>query len=198
MCNSGKEALMTKKDWFWGCVGLLLVAVCLYTSYELVILFIKKLSALNHNISAAIIGAMATIIGGILVVTISQSQARKRAVEESHRSKKVEIYKEFLEIVSRMMASENEQVSIKAPTEKELIKYMVGFKSDLILWGSPKVIKAQLDFESASVKKMAVIQAANNLYLAIREDIGLSNRGLTNYELIKMYLKDPSEIDEML
>jgi len=189
---------MTKKDWFWGCAGLLLVALCLYTSYELIILFIKKLSVLNHNISAAIIGAMATIIGGIVVVTISQSQARKRAIEESHRSKKVEIYKKFLETVSKMMAGENKNISIKAPTEKELIKYMVGFKSDLILWGSPRVIKAQLDFESASVKNKSVIQAVNNLYLAIREDIGLSNRGLTNYELIKMYLKDPSEIDEIL
>ncbi len=37
--------------------------------------------------------------------------------------------------------------------------------------------------------------AVNNLYKAIREDIGLSNAGLNNLELIKLFLKDPDELD---
>lgn len=39
--------------------------------------------------------------------------------------------------------------------------------------------------------------AVDNLYKAICEDIGLSNSGLNNLELIKIFLKDPSELDKI-
>ena len=37
--------------------------------------------------------------------------------------------------------------------------------------------------------------AVHNLYKAIRRDIGLSNAGLNNLELVKIFLKDPDELD---
>lgn len=74
----------------------------------------------------------------------------------------------------------------------ELINYLFRYKSEILLWGSPRVIKAQIEFEAVSgngngdVK--ALFKAVNEMYLAIREDIGLSNSGLTNLELVKLYL----------
>lgn len=189
---------MTKSDWFWGILGFVLIGASLYGAYELIIFFIGKLSKLNPNVAAAIIGGMATVIGGTVVVLITQHQSRKRAAEESHRSKKVEIYKNYLKIVSRMVAGDNKDVPIKAPTEKELAKYMVEFKTELILWASPKVIKAQLEFQHAATTEKNMFDAVNDLHLAIREDIGLSNRGLSSHELVKMYLSDPSELDDLL
>ena len=141
---------MTKNDWFWGLLGFVFIGAALYGSYEMLIFFLEKLSELNPNVAAAIISGMATVIGGAIVVLIAQGQARRRSAEESHRNKKVEIYKRFLEVVSRIMADGNKGVPMKAPTEKELAKYIVGFKTELILWASPKVIKAQLPFQYAS------------------------------------------------
>lgn len=97
-----------------------------------------------------------------------------------------------------MIAGQNDQISIEAPTEQELIDYLLNFKSEILLWGSPKVIKAQLNFEKISKSGgNDIFIAMNNLYRAIREDIGLSNSGLDNLELVKIFLKDPEELDEM-
>mgnify|MGYP005814393581 FL=1 len=128
-------------------------------------------------------------------VLYTQSQIKNREIEEAHRSRKVEIYKGFLDMVARLMAKDNPHVSLKAPKEQELINFLVGFKTDVILWGSPKVINAHLNFEKVSNSGGNVLFAVDELYQAIREDIGLSNKGLEKHQLMKMYLKDPGELD---
>lgn len=190
---------MKKSDWFWGVLGIVLVGFAVYGAYKFTAFLIEKINLLNPNVAAAIISGMATVLGGILVVIITQQQGRKRAAEESHREKKVEIYKKFLEMVSKIMSGENKDVPIKGPSEKELTKYMVEFKTEIILWASPNVIKSQLAFQKASVDENGdIFRTVNDLHLAIREDIGLSNRGLSDYQLVKMYLKDPDELDELM
>ena len=186
------------KKTFITAIGFIIIGIGSYGIYKLVTLFVHSLNQIEASLAAAIVGAMATVIGAVSAVVISQQQARKRSIEESHRGKKIEVYKGFLEIAARNLGGSNKNVSIKAPTEKELIKFMLDFKTELILWGSPKVIKAYLAFEHASkTHGTHILLLVNSLYLAIREDVGLSNKALNNNELIKMYLNDPSEIDEI-
>lgn len=153
------------------------------------------LESANPSVAAAVVGAMATVLVGMSGVLYTQSQIKTREIEEAHRSRKVEIYKGFLDMVARLMAKDNPHVSLKAPKEQELINFLVGFKTDVILWGSPKVINAHLNFEKVSSSGGNVLFAVDELYQAIREDIGLSNKGLEKHQLMKMYLKDPSELD---
>jgi hypothetical protein len=157
--------------------------------------FYGVVRAANPSVAAAIIGAMATALVGIGGVLLTQAQTRKREIAEAHRPRKVEIYQHFLEMTSRMMTRDNKAVTQRAPSEKELADFFVKYKTNVILWASPQVIKAQLRFESASSDGENVLFAADRLYLAIREDLGLSNRGLSDRQLIKMYLKDPKELD---
>lgn len=173
-----------------GCVG--------YGIYWLGLKLIGVVIALKPEVVAAIIGAMATVSGGLAAVIISSKQSKNREIDESHRAKKVEIYKGFLDAVSGIMANSNENVTKKGFTDQELIDYLVEFKTDILLWGSPKVIKYQLEFQLLSSNPDKTSDIVNNLYKAIREDIGLSNKGLDNYELVKMYLSNPSELDEVL
>lgn len=95
-------------------------------------------------------------------------------------------------MVSRLIGATNENLSVKEPDPQELVQYLFKFKSDILLWGSPKVIRAQIEFEtvSGSGNTKKVFSAVNSLYLAIRDDIGLSNSGLSNLELVKLYLNE--------
>jgi len=185
-----------KEKWL-AFLGFVLIAGILYGLWMAVSFFISSLASADPKISAAIIGAMTTIFVGIAAVIITQRQIKIREIEEAHREKKVEIYQKFLSTVTSLIAGKNNQVTIKAPTEQELIDYLVEFKTEILLWGSPKVIKAQLEFERISGSNGDVFMAVDNLYKAIREDIGLSNSGLNNLELIKIFLKDPSELDKI-
>tara|TARA_R110002050_G_scaffold269917_2_gene412698 strand:- start:237763 stop:238377 length:615 start_codon:yes stop_codon:yes gene_type:complete len=155
------------------------------------------LESANPSVSAAIVGAMATVLVGVGGALYTQSQIKKREIEEAHRARKVEIYKDFLDIAARMMAEGNENVSLKPPSQQELVDFLVGFKTNVVLWGSPKVINAQLNFQKVSSEGGHVLKAVDQLYKAIREDIGLSNRGLDRHQLVKMYLSNPDEMDEM-
>jgi len=155
------------------------------------------LESANPSVSAAIVGAMATVLVGVGGALYTQSQIKKREIEEAHRARKVEIYKDFLDIAARMMAEGNENISLKPPSQQELVDFMVGFKTNVVLWGSPKVINAQLNFQKISSENGHVLKAVDELYKAIREDIGLSNRGLDRHQLVKMYLSNPDEMDEM-
>jgi hypothetical protein len=168
-----------------------------YGVWVLIREFYIALSAASPEITVAIIGAMATILVGISAVLISQAHERKRAAEEAHRLKKVEIYQGFIDLISRMIGASNEHLLLKAPDEYELISFVFKFKSELLLWGSPKVIKAQINFEnvSGSGDTQKLFRAVNTLYMAIREDLGLSNSGLNSLELVKLSLNPEARLE---
>lgn len=173
-------------------LGLSIVGGLIYGAWVVINAFRVAVTDANPEVVAAIIGAMATILVGISAVLISQAHERKRSSEEAHRLKKVEIYQGFIDIISRMIGSSNQNLALKEPDAQELVHFLFKFKSDILLWGSPKVIKAQIEFENVSdsgdTKKL--FMSANALYFAIREDLGLSNSGLNNLELVKLYLNN--------
>jgi hypothetical protein len=98
-----------------------------------------------------------------------------------------------------MIAADNHNVpSIKPYSEVDLVEAIFYFKKDLLLWGSPKVVKAILFFQDTSINNPSnILSSVDNLYQAMREDIGLSNKKLENNELIKIFLSDPKEIDKL-
>ena len=144
---------------------------------------------------AVIIGTMITAFAGITVALLTQQKIKQREIEDAHREKKVEIYQKFLDTVMSLLGGENQRISIQALTEQELVDNLFEFKKDILLWGSPGVIKSHLEFEKVSSFKGDIFTAMNNVYKAIREDIGLSNAGLDNLELIKIFLDDQARIE---
>jgi hypothetical protein len=173
-------------------LGLALIFISAYGIWWLVRTFIDAISAASPEVSAAIVGAMATILGGVLAILLSQAHERKRAAEDAHRLRKVEIYQGFIDMITKLIGASNENLSIQEPDPQELIEYLFKLKADILLWGSPKVIKAQINFEAVagSGNTGKIFHSVNSLYLAIREDVGLSNFGLNNLELVKLYLND--------
>lgn len=156
---------------------------------------LKFLENANPSVSAAVVGAIATVLVGLGAANYTQNQIKAREIESAHRSKKVEIYSGFLRLVERMFSTQDDVGPKKQPSNKELVEFFVQFHTDLILWGSPKVINAYLDFKRHSGDSGRVLFKVDRLYRAIREDLGLSTRGLPSQQLVKMYLKDPDELD---
>lgn len=179
-------------------IGIVLIGFLLFGFWEAVAYFIALLSAASPEVAAAVIGGMFTALVGIIAALLAHRSARIRASDDAHRVKKVEIYRDFLEIVARQMANENDKVSIKPLKESELIKFLVSFRSDIMLWGSPSVINAFRNFNvQCQTGGISMFNAVDNLYRAIRKDIGLNNWGLEQNALVKMYLSDPNELDTL-
>ncbi|MGP9666015.1 hypothetical protein ACT3TY_15505, partial [Halomonas sp. AOP22-C1-8] len=58
------------------------------------------LESANPSVSAAVVGAMATVLVGVGGALYTQAQIKKREIEEAHRERKVELYKGFLDMVA--------------------------------------------------------------------------------------------------
>jgi len=189
---------MTMKKGLHLFLGFLILAATGYGIWWLILFFAQKITQINPSVAAAIIGAMATVCVGIAAVIITQKQTKARELEEAHRGKKAEIYNDFLSIVTRVIKSLNDQFASEPLSEVELANSMVEYKRQILLWGSPKVIKAQLQYEEAAGTGGNAFLTLDNLYRAIRDDIGLSNKGLDQFDLIKLFLKDAHLMDEFL
>lgn len=178
----------------------LVLAFAGYGTWKVLAFFVQKLTMINPAVAASIIGAMATVSAGIAAVIITQKQTKAREIAEAHREKKVEMYDKFLVTITRVIKNlnENEIVQSEGISDTELISSMFEFKRQIILWGSPKVIKAQLEFEAVASKGENVFLSVDNLYRAIREDIGLSNSGLAQFDIFKLFLKDAHQMDTFL
>ncbi|RUQ37969.1 MAG: hypothetical protein EKK71_01905 [Candidatus Competibacteraceae bacterium] len=101
----------------------------------------------------------------------------------------------------RIISGNNKNIPIKPLKEGELILQMTKFRTEIILWSSPSVINAFRNFESIAEENTGIkmlLPAVDRLYREMRKDIGLSNKGLPQNQLVKIYLKDPSELDRAL
>lgn len=173
-------------------IGMLILFVCLGIKEYSPLL--KKLDI--KNLASIITGAI-TLIVGLGAVLVTQSKIKKRELAEAHREKKIELYTRFNDKIFELFAGAHEKVTGQEPSEQNLIDFMLSFKKDLMFRASPKVIKAVIEFEKSSEdskKGLSTLRFVDDIYRAMRADIGQSNFGLGSLELIQIFLKDKSEI----
>ena len=158
------------------------------------------LKDIDGSTLATLVTAAITVLLAVYLNYKSQEKIKEREREEAHRKKKIEMYSDFLDLVSRMFAAVNPEIEADEVSPDEMVEFILRFKKSILLWGSPKVIKAQLEYEKGSVLAMErkdnkkLLLLVDRLYRAMREDIGLKNKGLKKGDLIRLSLKNHDEI----
>jgi len=180
------------KNIFWGLIGIGFIGFFIYGIIQLAILLFHS----DIKIIAGFFAFFSAISGAF----ITQYYIKKREERNAHREKKIEIYSEFIDIAQRMLAGTNDNVSMPEVTNEELQSFFFRFNRDILLWGSPGVIKSMMKFKQSSDNNSDnkhILFVMNDLYKEFRKDIGLSNFGLNSNELIKINLTDPEELDKI-
>ena len=161
---------------------------------------IETWKEIDPSVLATLVTAAITVLLAVYLNYKSQEKIKEREIEEAHRKKKIEMYSDFLDLISRMFAARNPEIKAEEVSHDEMIEFILKFKKSLLLWGSPRVIKAQLDYEKgwalAAEKKddKKLLLFIDRLYRAMREDIGLKNKRLKKGDLIRLSLKNPDEL----
>lgn len=147
--------------------------------------------AQSVEIVVASITFSGTIIAAIIAVIASQQTIKAREIAESHRPKKIKVYEMFLTGTMDFMRD----FSGKTPAAKK--KAMTGlenftheFNKNIMMWGSPEVLKAYGAFKSGA-KSEQVLLMVDDILRAMRKDLGLKDKGLERGDLIKLLLSDP-------
>jgi hypothetical protein len=169
-------------------IALLLIACLIAAGYGALSATLTWVKSLEPSVA----GAFTTAFIGLLGLLYVQWQSKSRDIAESHRPSKVDIYNTFFGIVERLQDSDKSALSdgeVPDWMKAEFIKLNRG----LILWASPGVIRAWLDFRTSAESGKNMLVAVDRMYQAIRKDLGNSNFGLRTGDLIKISLKDPNE-----
>ncbi len=153
-------------------IFIIIIALILaYGIFSIIKIFISTLLSLDKEVTAAIIGSMATVFTAIYAIIYNKN----KEISESHRKKKTEIYNSFIDAITKFIANtvnKNQETNLDTIDEKELAKILFVFKKELLLWGSPRVINAFLKFMNeenlTDVKKL--FTSIDLLYKEIRQD----------------------------
>lgn len=180
------------------------LAVILGTGYGLfcfVHFLFSGIFSLEANLAAAIIATATTVIVSVFGIVINQRQTKKREIAESHRPQKIELYKQFMDNVVikilHMTKKEGAKFIDKKDVKKELESFFFQFTGDLIVWGSPKVIKAYTNFRNIGEQPQILLKV-DDMLRAIRQDLGHNNRGIKKGDLIGLFLTDPEKLRELI
>jgi hypothetical protein len=188
------------------------------------LVFVVAIFALSYwanpdkEVTVAIVATVGTIMASVLTVALTSYDAKTRELEESHRIPKTEVYGKLSDLVlsiftlikipERADLNEADKLTLRAKLQAQLEEDFLSVSKKLLVWGSPRVIQAWLRFRAYS--RVVAAQPEQNLedalhnflymddiFRAVREDLGLSSHELGEGELVKSFLADPEIIDRV-
>lgn len=146
-----------------------------------------------QTLSASVAAALITASLGLIGLWYAQWQSKTRDIAESHRASKIAVYNVFFDLVEKFQT--NEITDLSGENIPEWLKSdFQKLNRGLLLWASPGVITAYLNFRAVSTSGGNILHAVDMMYRKIREDLGNSNYQLKAGDLIRIGLKDPSEL----
>lgn len=157
-----------------------IVLIILFVLFQ-IFLWIKE----NNTIAIPIITAVISLIG----VMWTQWQSKSRDIAESHRNNKIETYSLFFDIIEEFTRAGKNKQEIDILSDQNLQTKFEKLNRGFILWSSDEVIHAWLEF-----RKNSNLNNVDNIYRAIRKDLGHKDSKLNSLDLIRMNLSDPNEI----
>jgi hypothetical protein len=177
---------VNKKQVIVGGVALLIVSAfglwVIYSAFQWV-------QSLDASVAAALITASIGLIG----LWYAQWQSKTRDIAESHRASKIEVYKVFFDLVEKFQTNETGDINDENIPEWLKTDFQK-LNRGLLLWASPGVITAYLNFRTVADSGGNILSAADTMYREIRKDLGNSNYQLKQGDLIRIGLKDPNEL----
>ncbi len=173
--------------------GLVLIVVIGIGAFKLIEIIIEAFSKVNPTIGAGIIAACATIIVSVISVLVAKRLEYKSILMKEHREKKVPFYDELIRFILGLVFAEKR--SITPLSEQEIINKLTFFTEDLIIWGSDDVLNTWIEFRKVLIANTEqpstnIVFEVEKLLLAIRKDLGHSNKNLSKGKLLSAFIND--------
>lgn len=155
--------------------------------------------AQEAQITAAIIAFGGTVIAGIGAVFVAQQRSKSREIAEAHRPRKIELYSSFITTMIGNIRKHKGADPKAFENNKEIEDFFYKFTTDVVLWGSPGVLRHYATFRNSGQERNSnIVLIMDDIMQAMRKDLGLSNWGLSRGDLMKMFLTDPESLDKLL
>lgn len=166
----------------------------------------RSLYNLDKSVAPGSFAAVATILATVGAVVVGKYLEKRHEIASQHRAQKIDFYKEFLkdwfDLLQDYPKKGNTPGSGKARSLQQRAVDLIGRTArDLILWGNREVIASFLtvrDFaastEAASHSDPKILLYFEDFLLAVRSDLGHTNRGLKRGDLLRLFITDVDKI----
>lgn len=155
---------------------------------------------MHHFNVASLLGIVSLIvflIGGWIGYKIKAYIDRKEVLVSKASEKRREISQNFINILIGLLQDQKSGNTGREVTTKTIQK-LYEFYKPYILYASPKTIKSFGDmmqlFYSQPTDVQRVFSSVGRVFLSMREEIGLSNRGLKETEFFRALITDYNKI----
>ena len=175
-------------------LGLVLLGLILWSAYLTLMQVFGWYNSLGEALQTGIIAAVPIIAVAILGYFANKSLETKRSVEQAMRPKKLDLYDEFVKFIMQIFS--NEKV-IKSPTDDEMMKFFVTKTPELMTFASNEVIekwgKLRISLSDENTKDEQKMFIVEDLFRAIRTDLGHSKRGSRKGDILRLFINDVDE-----
>jgi len=173
-------------------IGFALFAFIVWGGYKFITYIFQILKTLNTNVAVAIIVGSATIIASTLAVVLGRYFEAKKEREAVHRDKKIALYDEFLKEIFDIFLGNEE----KKRKQENLVPILKDIQRKIILWSGPYAIKVYAEWHKDLTSQVQQPKAKSmikmiNFFLALRKDLGHSNKGIKPEYLVRFMLRNP-------
>ena len=104
----------------------------------------------------------------------------------------IETYSLFFDIIEKFQRSIKNDQEIDILSDVDLQAKFEKLNRGFILWASDEVIQTWIEFRKNSSEN--TLDKIDNVYRAIRKDLGHKDKKLKNLDLIRINLSNPNEL----
>lgn len=162
---------------------------------------ISALKELDTQVATTTIATVGTAITALVTITLNQRWSKRKDIAESHRPQKVQAYKKFVAVITKVMKNSKKNKDYLKDSEdlpEDLFEEFFDFQEEFISWASPEVIRAFIKFRSTYNDPAGIVATIDEILRLIRKDLGHKDRGLKNGQLIGIFMANPSEVETMI
>lgn len=152
--------------------------------------------SLESDVAIAVVAGCTTILGSALALVLGRHYEARRDREAAHREKKVELFDDFTKRLFTVFTDAG------AADSDDLVNYLREIHRKLMLWSGPKSVIAYANWhklltsQGNNVRAESIIKMAD-FFLALREDLGHSNKGITRDHIVQFILQNSGLIMSM-
>lgn len=172
-------------------LGLFVIATIGFGVYWFASALIDKIAGIEGDLGKTLVTSSVTILLAVISLIGGKLWEQKLKIREDIRAKKIPVYEKQIETFFSVFLAE--KVGGEKPADGEIAKAFMHFTEKLIIWGNSDVIKAWVNFrlnkwdESSGETSLKLME---DLFLAIRKDLGNDSKNLANHELIRLFVND--------
>jgi len=177
-------------------LGIAVILGFLYIAY----LGIERVNLGFGTLDTTVTAALVAALTGVFGYWYTQRQITTRTIAEEHRPNKVHLFEKFMDLFEEFQKMQEEESLDSFDPEnppEELAEKFREITRGLLIWGSPRLISAWLRYRRVSLDDSPNVQPLiimDEVFQAFRVELGNSNSGLEDGDLIRLYLKDPDEL----